>query len=295
MVWDQESAFYEQQFSTGDETFVALGANDQALNGLDASKRKLFIEGMLAYCILSSSKTKLATPENGVSFSGSWSNNFAYGTYGSNSVGSTARFKTEGQNLCIGVIKQLGNKSTFRVIVDGVERGNYSTGCDMTTGFGKTFGPSAILFKGLGEGEHTIEVQVSSTSGGSAIYFRFFSDCEPRSKCIVGSVPSAYSYVGGGSQSNVDAYNHDLAGMVDSLYSIGLDVSFSDYSRIISKDYYYDNVHPNNSGHLVIFNSILCTYDSRSNKLFRAPIVSSAEGDIFACTEDGLKRLSYHD
>lgn len=291
MAMDMEASFYTQNFECGDTTLIGFGANDQAMYLLDANKRNCYVDAMRAYAVLASAETKLATPANGVTFSGTWSNSYSYGTYGSVVPGSKAVFGSNGSNLAVGFIRQAGSTATFRVKVDGISKGVYSSGGDITTRKGKTIGPACLLFRGLGEGLHAVEIEVVNSDGYWPTYFRFFSDCSPKATACVMSVSRAIAYTGGGSDSNVAQYNSSLSAMVAELQSIGLKVLMADVTSLLKlPDDMYDDVHWNDFGHLKAAAAVLGQLQNPPIS-FRLGTVFSANGEYYLLKPTGLSRI----
>ncbi|VVM37690.1 hypothetical protein PS619_00117 [Pseudomonas fluorescens] len=292
MVMDQEAAVYGEEFLPGDITLHCFGANDQAKYLLDSGKRGYFIDGLRAYAILSSAKTYAARPENGVTFTGAWSSSYSYGTYGSVTPGAKATFVADGDAICLGMMRQTGNTSTFRVIVDGQSKGVFASGGDVTTVKGKPYGPMGLCFKNLGEGQHTVEIQVVSTDGFYPVYFRFFSACEPQATAVILSVPRAVAYIGGGSDANVSAYNSAISALVKELQTIGLKVLFVDVTSLLKTDDMHDDVHPSDSGHMKYYAAISAQLLDPSVVLKLASVFTDYLGNMYIATAEGVRKLS---
>lgn len=291
MVMDQEAAVYAETFAPGDVTLLGFGVNDQAKYVDDAAKRGYFIDGLRAYAILAGTTAKVANPQNGVTFSGVWSNSYSYGTYGSAAPGSKASFSVVGSSVALGFMRQTGNTSTFRVKIDGQSKGVYSSGGDLTTVKGKPYGPMCLLFKSLGAGTHQVEIEVVNGDGYYPVYFRFFSGCDRSAKVCVLTVPRAVKYIGGGSAENVALYNASISTMVGELQSIGLEVLLADVTSLLKPEDMYDDVHPADSGHLKYFAAI-------SGQLLTPPLginlglcFSGSDGNLYAATSAGLRKI----
>lgn len=292
MAMDMEASFYSQIFSLGDTTLIGFGANDQAMYLLDANKRNCYVDAMRAYAVLASAETKLATPDNAVAFSGTWSNSYSYGTYASATAGSKAVFGSQGPNLAIGFIRQTRNTSTFRVKVDGASKGVYSSGGDVITRKGKSFGPMCLLFRGLGEGLHVVEIEIVNGDGYWPTYFRFFSNCEQKATACVMSVSRAIEYTGGGSDSNVAQYNAGLSAMVADLQATGLKVLMADVTSLLElPDDMYDDVHWNDTGHKKAAAAVLGQLMVPALSFKNAFILTDSGDQLYAMTRSGLKKL----
>jgi len=294
MAMDMEASFYAQNFECGDTTLIGFGANDHAMYLMDANKRNCYVDAMRAYAVLSSAVTKLATPANAVAFSGTWSNSYSYGTYGSVVVGSKAVFGSNGPNLAVGFIRQAGSTSTFRVKVDGASKGVYSSGGDITTRKGKTIGPMCLVFRGLGDGLHVVEIEIVNSDGYWPTYFRFFSDCEPKATACVMSVSRAIAYTGGGSDSNVAQYNAVLSAMVAELQAAGLKVLMADVTSLLKlPDDMHDDVHWNDLGHLKAAAAVLGQLQDPQLSFRLASVFADAFGGFYTMTPGGLKKIQF--
>lgn len=249
MCIDQGSALLSKAPVAGEVSTVWFGTNDQAKYDTDPAKRGFYIDCMRAYAVRLSTSPMLATPINGVTYSGSWGSSYAYGTYGASAPGSKATFSTTGNSVALGFIRQFNNSGTFRVRIDGTDKGVFPIGGDVRTLLGSSFGPMALTFSGLGAGNHNVSLEVVSADPQNVVFFQWFSAMQPKSKVIIGNVPHAIAYTYGGSAANVDAYNADLASLVASLSALDLDVSLADISSALSPSDFADNVHPNDSGH----------------------------------------------
>lgn len=294
MAMDMEASFYAQSFECGDTTLIGFGANDQAMYLLDANKRNCYVDAMRAYAVLASAETKLATPANAVAFSGTWSNSYSYGTYASATAGSKAVFGSQGPNLAVGFIRQTGNTSTFRVKVDGASNGVYSSGGDVTTRKGKSYGPMCLLFRGLGEGLHVVEIEIVNGDGYWPTYFRFFSSCEQKATACVMSVSRAIAYTGGGSDSNVAQYNAGLSAMVADLQATGLKVLMADVTSLLKlPDDMYDDVHWNDWGHLKAAAAVLGQLQDPQLSFRLASVFADAFGGFYTMAPSGLKKIQF--
>ncbi|NTF35574.1 SGNH/GDSL hydrolase family protein [Agrobacterium rubi] len=252
MVMDQYSTLFSRLPIAGDLGTVAFGTNDQAKYDVDPVKRGYFIDGLTAYILWIACQPRLAKSANGVTFTGTWSNaGLALGCYGSSSPGAKATFTASGSSIALGMYRQFQNGSTFRVRIDGIDKGLFSTGGDVRTILGTAWGPMCLVFDGLGAGSHSIEIEV--VNGGSSskiVYFHWFCPLSTaRNKVAVGNIPMALGYAYGGSAANIDAYNADIAMLVQRMAISGVDVRLADVRSALSPSDMQDNVHPNDSGH----------------------------------------------
>jgi lysophospholipase L1-like esterase len=253
MVMDQAPKVYGVNTVAGDVSTSMLGTNDQAQYAAQGSAGlAYYIDGLRALSVWLASECSLATPANGVSFSGAWGTGYAYSMHGASAAGATAAFTTTGDVFILGTLRQVGNASTFTVTVDGVLKGSYATAGAVTTLLGVAYGPYGIAITGLGAGSHAVAINVTHADASNPVYFHWYSSCAPKSKVVLGNTPHALAYTFGGSNANVDAYNTALAALAAELSGYGLDVSVIDSCSQLNPGDMYDNVHPNDYGHMKI-------------------------------------------
>lgn len=304
MVIDQYSALFSKMPLSGDRGIVAFGTNDQAKYDLDPAKREYFIDGLTAYILWVACQPRLAKPANSVSFTGAWSNaGLALGCYASSVPGAKATFTASGPAIALGMYRQFGNASTFRVRIDGADKGVFSTSGDVRTILGTAWGPMCLVFDGLGAGCHSVEIEV--VTGGSAaniVYFHWFCSLSTaRNRVAVGNIPKAVAYTYGGSASNVDAYNADIAALVARLAAAGVDVRLADVCSVLSPADMFDNVHPNDAGHakwanvfkVALQETQVATPPANMMTYTSASVYAGSDGNFYAKEGSGpYKKLS---
>jgi hypothetical protein len=278
MAIDQTAALFQRNTVSGDKSIIMFGTNDQAKYDADITKRGWFIDAIRSYALWLGAECKLANAANGVTFAGSWSNGFALGIYGATSAGSTATFTSNGDKVAIGTLRQYNNTSTFTVKVDGVVKGNYSTGGDVRTLLGSAWGTSSILLTGLGSGSHTVEISATSANASNPVYFHWTSNVTLKARVLINNIPHAVNYTYGGSAANVDSYNAALNTLGMQLQALGLDVKVVDICSILTNADMADNVHPNDSGHLKIKNADLVVINGG---VVSPPAISYSQTNIY--------------
>lgn len=293
MVADQESVFGTKTIASGDTTVLAFGTNDQAKYDTDPTKRGHFIDGLRHYAVQAAAYVSAATPNNGVTFSGAWGNGYAYGCYAASAAGAKANFSVSGNTICLGFIRQYANTGTFRVRIDGADKGIFASGGDVRTLLGKAYGPMALAFSSLGAGSHTVEVEVLSANSSNVVFFRHFSSCTPKAKVCIVNIPHAVAYTYGGSSANVDTYNIAISALVTELRGYGLDVNLADVGSVMTSSDFYDNVHPNDTGHTK-YTSVLSTILSPTPVLTFAltEIYKGSDGFLYAGDVGNLTKLA---
>jgi lysophospholipase L1-like esterase len=293
MVMDQTPALYTRTTSTGDRSIVMLGTNDQAKYNTDPVKRGYFIDGLRAFSTWLSASCALVNPSS-ATLTGSWNNGYAFSCYGATSPGSKATFTVSGPTVVLGMLRQYNNSATFSVAIDGVNKGTFAVGGDVRTILGAAFGAMGLAFSGLGAGSHTVEVTVLSADSANVVFLHWFSACVPKAKAVIGNIPHAVAYTYGGSSANVDAYNADIASLASEMSGYGLDVSVVDIcSALIAADM-YDNVHPNDSGHLKIRGLFYTALTGQAPPVLVTPstIYIGSDGNFYAGQLGNLKRIS---
>jgi hypothetical protein len=250
MVMDQATAVYSKNSVEGDKSILAFGTNDQAKYDTSTVMLGYFIEGLRAYALWLGSKVKLANQANGVTFTGSWAGGYAFNCFGSIVPGSKASFSFTGTKFAISMIRQYANTSMFRVKVDGVDKGTFSSGGDVRTLLGRAYGPMCIQFTGLSAGPHNVVIEVVTASASSVVFFHWFTIFETKAKVAIANVPKAKAYTYGGSEANVNTYNQAISSLVSELVAQGIDATLANVSSVIGQSDFSDNVHPNDNGHI---------------------------------------------
>jgi lysophospholipase L1-like esterase len=260
MVPDQAHAVYTSNIQENDKVTIMLGTNDERIYGTNASKQEFFRNGLAALAVRAASNTTNAV--SGGTYSGTWYNTVAYGI-GRYSLdqGSKLTFTVHGPVIYIGYIKQMNNEGEFTVKVDGALKGTYSCGAvGITTYKGLKYGPQLLRIAGLSDTTHTVEIEVVSPSSTSnRVYIDWWGGISPRNPLYIANIPYATSYPSGGSATNVDLYNGEIAGIVSELSGDGLDVQLVDVNSVLKAQDMADAYHPNNSGHQKISNQFLAT------------------------------------
>ncbi|KAA8555108.1 hypothetical protein [Pseudomonas marginalis] len=269
MCIDQGAALIQKTPAAGDMASIAFGTNDQAKYDVDPAKRGYYIDCLRSYAVRMASGVKNATPANGVTFTGSYGSGYAYGTYGLSSAGSKASVSVAGTSVALGFLRQYNNSGTFRVKIDGVDKGTFAIGGDVRTLLGASFGPMALQFSGLSAGTHSVELEVVSADAQNVVFFQWYSAMQPKNKVVIYNIPHARAYTYGGSDANVDNYNADIASLVTSLSAAGLPVYLADVNSVMTSADFNDNVHPNDYGHAK-------WYQAGYNKLYTAPAIPPA-------------------
>jgi lysophospholipase L1-like esterase len=252
MVPDKADEVYGTSAAAGDVSLLTLGINDQRIYGSDAVKRGYFERGLLAEAVWLATGAR----QTGISVAaetGTWENTQVYGIGRcARTAGSTKTFQVAGTTIYLGYILQNGQAGAFDVLIDGVSMGSFVTSASppMTTYHGLSYGPQALRFAGLSAGVHTVQVVVSA---GDRVYVDWVAGNEQavKPRVLIGTVLRALSYVNGGSDANVDAYNTAIASIVTALQADGLNVTLVDLHAAlnITSDLDTDGLHPNNAGH----------------------------------------------
>lgn len=266
MVNDQIQYLYAHSVAQNQPvSWVALGANDQRIHGINSTRLAAFRKGIacaLAYRALPDAKKVLGI--NAIT-SGTWGANAAWpgaaiGRY-SREVGATLTATVTGSTVYIGSILQNSNVASFSVTIDGVAKGTFSSnpGSTITSYLGRVYMPQLLRFTGLALGAHTVVVTVESAPDISdAVYVDWIgavrgSDVTPivLAGGVTSSTAAGYA-ANGGSQANVDAYNVEISAVAGELTGDGLDVRFVDNSGIDPDTYTSDGLHLNDAGNVLM-------------------------------------------
>lgn len=239
---------------------VMIGTNDHRQYKADATKQgffEAFFRQSLAWLALPS-----RTIARDMTESGTWSNT------GANSIGrlttqngATSQATVSGTGVYVGYIIQnsLSSEGTAEVRIDGNLVGTISTYGDMDTINGRTFAPAAAYFGGLADTSHTVEITVTST--GENFYLDYVAGSpQTPPQILVSNIikmsAAAYSTYGT-SEANVIAYNGIISDVLAEFAADGVAITSVDNFTDIdpSTDLDPDGVHPNDTGHDIIYNN----------------------------------------
>lgn len=251
---DHIDAVFSRFPAPGSKSLVMLGTNDQDWYGNDAAKIGYAMDALRAYAI-SLTCDAYDTPStppysSGVAFTGTWVGGLPCGGYGSSALGAKANVTIPGNTIMLCMVRQYNNTSTFTVKIDGVSKGSFSTGGDLRSMAGKSWGPMGLCFTGLGSGNHNCEIEVTSNTGHQ-VFFRRFASVQPHSSIRFINVPTGnggYNY--NGSDAGVVTFNAALDALAAELVGYGTDAAVIDSnSSLIPSTDMNDKVHPNDTGH----------------------------------------------
>lgn len=269
MVPDMANYVYNASLLPSDRPTIMLGINDERIycpspcTSIDPTKLGYYRVGLEAEVAYLSLGSKQIAQGSGVE-TGSWSNTSLSGNIigrSSNTNGSTDTFTVSGTVVYIGMIQADSTPGTFNILIDGSQ---VDSGTTLTVGLGPTsiitqppvtYGPMLKRYAGLSSGAHTVQIVVTSTTGGSNyVYVDWVSGNSQANypHVYVGNVLRAVVYSQGGSDSNVAAYNGAVSSLASELTSDGLnvtlvDVSSADYTGCMDGGY-----HPINCGHAIL-------------------------------------------
>lgn len=263
---DQSAAFYGVTTATGDKSIVLVGTNDHWKYGTSSAKRTLYKGFLTGLVVRLAAPARVRGLDVGMSYTGTWGNTQVYGTGKNSSVnGATASATVSGTAVYIGTILQDIVTGTADVRVDGVLVGSVtSNGAGMNTQHGATYAPGVFRFGGLSAGSHTVQLTITSPSGGRNIYYNeaiIGSDQLAKPKVYLGCIPrmtaTGYASLPGqlSSDDNVAAYNDIVSTLASDLVTDGMDVTLVDAALNPATDLAADGIHPNDAGHLKLKNA----------------------------------------
>lgn len=292
MVMDGYDVALSATVNTGDLCTVMWGTNDEAVY-TDATKRGYYVDGLRSILVRLSSGWSPATPAGGVTFTGTWGTGYAWGMYGSGVPGSKASFVASGSRVVIGTLRQLNNTATFRVRVAGVDKGVFSTGGNVTTLLGVSFGPYGLAFA-TNPGD-VVELSVVTADASNVVYFHWYSNCTPKARVVAINTPNFVGtlsgQVSGGTLANVAALNSLLASLVTEVAGYGLDVQCADINSLLTSDDMSatEKVHPLDSGHAKIAGAV---YKKFTGNDLLAPVATyiTSDGGSFYIGEGAQRR-----
>lgn len=301
---DQAVVAYKYKPQAGDRVSIMVGTNDHWKYGTNATKKgyyKQFLTGMLAWL---STPSKVRGIDSGFSYSGAWTNTQAFGIgKWSRTTGNTATVKVKGKAVYVGTIMQDGVTGTADVYIDGAKVGTVSsTGAGMTTQKGGSYAPAGYRFGGLSDTDHTVQIKITSPSGGlNILYLEYVAGSSQTSRPeiylsnIIRMSAAGYSATGStSSDQNVSDYNTIISGLQSDFETDGHTIELVDtHGAVNNSTDLSDGIHPNNSGHLKIKNAFVTamtgglSYSEVSTWL-------GSDGKYYIDTEDGKTLLNVH-
>lgn len=271
MVPDAMPKVYGVTPAAGDKFTMMFGINDERIYGVDSTRQSYFRRGEQCIAAYLATGTKEFARTSGT-FAGTWGNTPVNGIgKSSNTNGSTASFTVTGTTVYIGMLQQDGAPGTFNVLIDGIpfETGATTQTVGLSTTYsghpGVTYGAMLKRYPGLSSGSHTVEIVVTSATGGANfVYIDWVAGNGGQAflpGVYVGNVLRAVAYTAGGSDANVAAYNVEVAGLVSELAADGLNVFLINVSSALNQTTDMDpDYHPINAGHAKLesaFNAVM--------------------------------------
>lgn len=244
---------------------LIVGTNDHRTYKTDTAKKaafKAFYRQCLAWMALPVKKFA----RTGMTITGTWSDT-GVNTFGKNTsqLGAKASATFNGTGVIVGTILQDSTSaaSTVTVKIDGVSVGSFSCNVAMTTVNGLTYAPAALYFGGLANTSHTIELE--NTVSGKIFYLDYIAETnQVAPDIVVGNIieMSAAGYsTYGTSQANVIAYNTMIADVVGEFATEGITIPLVDlYSSVNPATQLSDGVHPNDTGHAIIYTNMKAAF-----------------------------------
>jgi len=239
---------------------IMIGVNDQKNYRGDAVKQgyyKSFLRCALAYLFI---PVKNKARDALITYTGTWGNT-PVNTYGKYSAtpNSTAETTVNGTSVYVSYIIQNSNSYVAEIRVDGVLKKtiNVST-TPMGTANGSSYASACERIDGLSPGSHTVNVKVISAA--AYFYLEWIGGNEQVSspRVLLGNVikmsNAAYTQFAT-SDTIVNAYNTIIDDLITEFTADGFDVDKVDVHSVINPltDLTSDGVHPNDAGHLKIF------------------------------------------
>ena len=245
---------------------LLVGVNDARIYQGDTAKREFTHQFMrtCAIWLLCPVRT-LGRASTGVTKTGSWSNTSA-NNYGLATTQNGATWETTvtGPEIYLGYLIQNNENAhgAADVYIDGAKVDTINTFGAMTTYNGLAYATATKRYSGLSAGSHEVKLVVTSPAG-QYFYVDYITGAQPGATklllCNITRQSAAGYSANGGSDTITDAYNADIETLRSELASDGFNIALIDnhYSIDPSTDLNSDGIHPNNAGHLKIFNNIL--------------------------------------
>lgn len=251
------------QASEFDISALYIGYNDIARYKNDQSKKQFFKDcyrGCLAWLLLADKKTARGVLA-GITFTGSWADN-PTNTVGKYTVqhGASATATVSGDAVFVGVSKgdNPAMARSITVVIDGVNKGTFSGyEAGVTTFLGSWYGRPALIFSGLGDGDHEVVV-THNDSTGKFMHLDYIAGSRQEKKTMVlasniTKFPDAYYSSLGIDVSTTLAYNVIIEDVISEF--VGFDVRLVDNFSAIDPMLHISDKwgHPNNVGHEIIY------------------------------------------
>jgi hypothetical protein len=258
---------------SGDKATVLIGTNDHWKYGTSATKKEHYRAFLTAIAVRLGAPYRIRGIDAGMSYTGTWDITTVFGCNGKKSSqnGSTVTTSVSGTAVYIGTILQDVVTGTADVYIDGVRVGSLSSnGAGINTQAGASYAPAVFRFGGLTTGNHTVQLVVTSPSGGlNILYVEYIagSDQLVKPSLYIGTIPrmtsAGYASLPGAlsSDQNVAAYNAIVGSVTAALAGDGLDIKLVDVSSAInpSVDLGPDGIHFAESGRINAKNAYYAT------------------------------------
>ena len=215
-----------------DVYLLDVGTNDERKYGANSTYLGFYHRCLLADLLYKACATRPNPRDSSFALTGTWANTLA-NNIGKNATatGAKASRTVSGTAIYISAIMQNNGAAggVAKVTIDGVLAGTIDTnGVGINTVNGLSYAPGVWRFGGLAAGPHLVEVEV--TSSGKLFYLNdiFGNDQPPSPKIFVTNVirQSAGGYAAnGGSDTNVQTYNAEVAAVVSILQGDGFNVT----------------------------------------------------------------------
>lgn len=284
MVMDEYEQMMAVTPSASDTSLIMLGTNDAAKYGSDPAKLPFYIDGLRSAIARFGSPCTQLGPST-ATYTGTWnSTGLVWSIHGGKAVGSKCTFSFTGTRLMLGMLRQVANTSTYRVKIDGTDKGTFSTSGDVTTILGRQYGPACFAFTGLSAGSHSCEIEMLSGGAGAPIYPQFYSTGGPLARVCVVNTPHSN---GATSDAVVDTYNTALAALVSEMHGYGVDVVLANVRQLLGPSDMADSVHPNDAGHNKIASAV---YTALTANFTYFPVTLFQRGDGAYFVGEGANR-----
>jgi hypothetical protein len=166
---DEIPVIYAETVAPDGNSFLLTGFNDMRNFGMDNGGLAYYQDALYAALAWLSvpDGDKLKGAGDNVVFKGSWEVSPFFNRTGrrSSQQGATAEFAVSGTTVYIGSVSYYGGTGTFRVTMDGTERGTYSCSTNKMTASQAAYAPFLIRLTGLPPGPHNVVITVTSASG----------------------------------------------------------------------------------------------------------------------------------
>lgn len=267
--------------ASGDVTIIELGTNDKSFNAGDSVSRDAIARtghlSLLLHAAIPAGRKVFGASMASVGTWAALSDVIANQGAHSSTNGSKKTATVAGSSVIVSGLWNSTQSGAFEVLIDGVSRGIFSASTPgaIPASSNQVWGPFALVFSGLSNASHTIEIRVSSATGGAnCVYLHYVAGLDglPVESAPMVVATGVYHFT-----TAADAARSITAGRVDRMnaylernvaicFALGLDVRFAQLLPDFDKSTCLgsDGIHPNATGDAVIASKVISAIEATS-------------------------------